>query len=652
VPKSTSIARDVKKWTENGGVPLMAPRLALLLSAGLAAAARAPLLQSSAVVPSAFSLWRQRSYSLGSSGVAVNVTAGGAFELELVVSSGVAVRVVVASSFTEAAIGAGRVHRLTDTESASWKGLAVDRSGSSSGVWTVYASSASYKLQRRYRWERARLQVEDTLMPTAAGGEVVGIEVNHTASITGAGATEAVLGGPMMPFDCQNTATVDNWGQLGHGNPSAYMSVGQVGVGLLARDDVFALHASTRQQALARYPRMPSALPSCPTTDPPSIVLADPTFAVAANATGGGYTMRWDAIFTDDQCDGYFCFINRAREAVGVTDMLLPGTGWMSLPPDWYPSQLTQANYTADWWQWPAASMDAFLQANSNAYPVAFVATTDRNMTCNPEQRQFCYGGCMLNELSPASDTYFERFASSIANAAAASPNGFNATRGTMMYFHPYIDTETDAASKYPDSLAVDQRGAQQVYRRCAAGTDRPLFVPTHTNSYGKMLNGYVPLAMDRYKLGGIYHDEFGGSSWAYTYNLWDNHSAVLDPVNKSILALPGNLKLLSREWELGMMNDIQKRGGVLFMNGQPATDAWRHARFSYNLVEDTNAHWARWTHLYTPLQFTRNGPSVFHDGDPKCEFSVIFLLLYSYRCPDLIWLDMVWSDLTWSELI
>lgn len=193
-----------------------------------------------------------------------------------------------------------------------------------------------------------------------------------------------------------------------------------------------------------------------------------------------------------------------------------------------------------------------------------------------------------------------------------------------MMYFHPYIDTETNASKKYPDSLAVDQNGVQQVYARCALGTDRPLFIPTDTNSYGKVLNGYVPLTMDKYKMGGIYHDEFGGSAWAYTYNIWDNHSAVLDPVSKAITRLPGNLKLLSREWELGMMDDIKRRGGVLFMNGHPATDAWRHARFSVNLVENTNAHWARWTHLYTPMQFTRNGATVFPDGDPKYNKSCV----------------------------
>ena len=281
-------------------------------------------------VPTEFSRWRTQQYSLGA---AMNVTAGGAFTLEVA-----GARVVVASSFTEAAAGGAHVRHLGDTLGGSWPGVSVDRSLSDDNVWVVRASCATYSLKRTYRWERARLEVHDTLTPVVAGSDsVVGIEVNHTASMVGGGqAAGAVLGGGLMPFDCANLPTLHNWGQLGHGNPSVYMDAGPVGVGLLARDDVFALHASTRQRALARYPRMPSALPSCPTTDPPSIELADPTFAMAANTTAdGSYTMRWDAIFTGAECQGYYCFINRAREAVGATEMPLNGTGWMSLPPDW-----------------------------------------------------------------------------------------------------------------------------------------------------------------------------------------------------------------------------------------------------------------------------------------------------------------------------
>jgi hypothetical protein len=231
--------------------------------------------------------------------------------------------------------------------------------------------------------------------------------------------------------------------------------------------------------------------------------------------------------------------INRAREAVGATDVTLPGTGWMSLPPDWYPVQLTQANYSADWKGWPAATMDSFLQSNSIKFPIAFVAMTERYQTCEPKELEYCYGGCMLHELPDASDRYFKAFSDRIAAAAMASPDGWNATPGTMIYFHPYLDTELGAAQKYPDSMATDASGVQQVYSRCTAGTDRPLFIPTERNSYGKMLNGYVPLVMDKYRMGGVYHDEFGGSSWGYTYSQWDNHSAVIHPVTKAVQALP-----------------------------------------------------------------------------------------------------------------
>ena len=88
---------------------------------------------------------------------------------------------------------------------------------------------------------------------------------------------------------------------------------------------------------------------------------------------------------------------------------------------DRYPIQLTQANYTAEWQQWSAPAMDAFLQSNSNEFPIAFVATTDRNETCVPGQLEFCYGGCMLHELPAASDKYFRDFAGRIVRPARLS---------------------------------------------------------------------------------------------------------------------------------------------------------------------------------------------------------------------------------------
>ena len=235
------------------------------------------------VVPTPFSQWRQQGYSLRDA--TPNVTEGGAFELVIAIATAAHApwrnRVVVSSTFTEAAAAGGIVRSIGDA-AGGWKGLSVDRSQASAGVWVVRAAANTYSLQRTYRWSSARLEVSDALTPAAAhntantesglhgSSGVIGIELNHTAGVasgfTGddplveeATVEEAVLGGPLMPFDCTNLPTLANWGQLGHGNPSVYMSVREktmnatVGVGLLARDDVFALHAATRQRALERY---------------------------------------------------------------------------------------------------------------------------------------------------------------------------------------------------------------------------------------------------------------------------------------------------------------------------------------------------------------------------------------------------------------
>ena len=43
----------------------------------------------------------------------------------------------------------------------------------------------------------------------------------------------------------------------------------------------------------------------------------------------------------------------------------------------------------------------------------------------------------------------------------------------------------------------------------------------------------------------GLYHDEAGGTSTSYTYHLWDNVTAILDPTTKKIVATPGAIPLL-----------------------------------------------------------------------------------------------------------
>ena len=515
----------------------MAPLAAVLALAGGLGLAVAPSTASEpqrVVVPTPFSRWRRGRYSLDSTAgsiVTANVTQGGAFVLVRRQSPGASLRLVISSSFSEAADEGGVLRYLNDSAAtADWPGpVSVDRSAAGSGVWVVRAQARQYRLARTYRWHEARLEVSDRLVPTSGGG-VIGIEVRHTAQIDGqAAVVEAVVPGGAGPFDCGNPSTFAEWGQLGHGNPSVYMDLEgeaepgggpgpRLGVGLLARDTVFAVHAQTQQLALPRYPRMPHSLPPCAVTSPPSVTLADPHFAMRANDTDG-YEMRWDAFVTADAegCSGYFCMINRAREAVGSTLVQLPGNGLMgSFAPEWYPVTLLEANYTAQWWNWTDQEVGAFLAHNSLKYPIAFGSWLDRGSNCRPAVREMCFGACVLHEMPQDVDRYLRTL---VPKIRAAAPYSGGLDPKVTMYFHPYINTERGAIDMYPDSLVTSRDGAPQAYTNCTANggafgncslsaggcIDEPMLFPALRNSYGETLRGYVSLAMDKYDLDGIY---------------------------------------------------------------------------------------------------------------------------------------------------
>jgi hypothetical protein len=79
-------------------------------------------------------------------------------------------------------------------------------------------------------------------------------------------------------------------------------------------------------------------------------------------------------------------------------------------------------------------------------------------------------------------------------------------------------------------------------------------------------------MAVDKaFELGmhGVYHDEASVTATGYTYSLWDNHTAMLDPITKAVVGLPGAIALIRRFHKVKLMERIVgQHGGVLLMNG------------------------------------------------------------------------------------
>ena len=73
-------------------------------------------------------------------------------------------------------------------------------------------------------------------------------------------------------------------------------------------------------------------------------------------------------------------------------------------------------------------------------------------------------------------------------------------------------------------------------------------------------------------------HDEAGVTSSAYTYHLWDNHTALLSATTGAIQATPGSIALLRLKQKLQILETVLKHDGVLLMNGVPITRTFREA--------------------------------------------------------------------------
>ena len=126
----------------------------------------------------------------------------------------------------------------------------------------------------------------------------------------------------------------------------------------------------------------------------------------------------------------------------------------------------------------------------------------------------------------------------------------------------------------------------------------------------------------------GVYHDEFCGSSSAYTYSVWDGVSGVLDPKTKAVKRRIGNLCLMTQHHEMQMAMVVREAGGAMTFNGAPTTRTWRQfaqrggaagapGGALLHEVENTEESRMMHLHLHTPIGLLRYG-GAHNDLNPR----------------------------------
>jgi hypothetical protein len=489
--------------------------------------------------------------------------------------------------------------------------------------WTVTAQGRFYAIERTIRALTNRILINETIKTHNATSEqpAVGIETKHAAFFTGAAAiTDATVPGSLYPFRCNNI-NVDGrakpYTQRGSfGNPIIHAASADGGVGILPLDDVFELHAYANQSALSRYPRMPKTS-SCAVSSPPSISLHDPYLALPSNDFS--YTQEWVVYLLPANCSDYWCLINEVRKDMGVDQMTMVGTGFLSF---YQPARkepfLVKAGYSGDWDSLSNDEFEGMMTHQGIHFVHAATPLSGRSTVCRKGALN-CHGSCFVNELPESEVEYLTL----LINKTKQLPT----TRPVLLYVDTLLSGETNASEKYADSQIIDVDKTHVHYVTCEEGADYPMFYPTMTNSYGEQMRQYfaetIAMGFD-----GIYHDEFCASAVAYTFSEYDNHSAMLDPVTKAAAKPMGSICLLTQEHEILLMKMIKANNGSMVFNSQPTTRTVREYGMqgqqaggqggaNLHFLEDSEETRVQFSHLFTPLTLNRFGAQI-HDLDPK----------------------------------
>ena len=230
-------------------------------------------------------------------------------------------------------------------------------------------------------------------------------------------------------------------------------------------------------------------------------------------------------------------------------------------------------------------------------------------LTCSVRHPETGKSGSWFTEYywgkpSPAFNQYAKQIDQAVAKLRRAVPQ--------VKIIHKYhsLLNVLDDLENFPDSIVHGPDGKLVHY-----GGYRDMTYPTLTNSYGKGMSNMIEVIMDKHKVDGLYWDEFSGAGSGdsiiipyATFNQSDNHTAIIDPKTKQIIATAAMINLLSDPWTKNALKRLEADNAVLMANGPPCMPDYNAIKFP-RMVEAQD-HPARTleTNLYSPLCYTSGG--------------------------------------------
>lgn len=425
-------------------------------------------------------------------------------------------------------------------ETAEPAALASERASASltTGVpaearWTT----ASLRVTRRVTRCDDHLQVTDLL--ENPGSELLGVILKHR------------LRGPRKPDEVRlagHLAVGEASVTANAAQPSVFARWDKSGVGLVAEDDVFRLHA--RQFA-----------------GPDGVGLSDDRLGIPPGKT---ITLQW-SVYPAAEAD-YWDFINGVRRNWGV-NFTIPGPFTFTMrfrgerPASWYG-------------QW-ARDRDLKIVAGG-------IATF-------PDGRYAHGTGILFAPQWVACERDW------IQKMLSAAPE-----MKALCYCHAQISSEPDGETKYADCKLIDASGHHLGY---PYRYRLPLYLPTRENSYGKALWGYVHTCLDKIGASGLYWDEMSHSLVEYAHDApWDGCTVQIDPKTHTVRGKLSSVTLLMQPLQLEILAYLRQHNKFLLANTQATTRTMTRQRV-LRFVETGSYSAVLGTHLGCPLGLGNHHP-------------------------------------------
>jgi len=372
--------------------------------------------------------------------------------------------------------------------------------------------------------------VADTI--SNPGAELIGVIIEHRASSDAAPSSSRVAG--RETYGTQQ-------GAYNPANPSAYGQWPEMGLGLVAEDDIMRIHNRSFREA-------------------DEFGISDISLGLEG---GASVTEEW-SIYPTPGGD-YWDFVNAVRRNWG-SNFTIPG-------PFTFNSGIP---YDAD-----ATTLGKWMR--------------DRSLQI------ICGGIAQYSDLKYAHGTgilFAPEWVAREKHWVQAMQQGAPEV-WQVCYFHSFCGTEPDGETKYADSRMINTAGEHIGY---PYRYRLPLYVPTSENSYGKALWGYVDTILDEIGAAGVYWDEMSHSVlWFAEDMAWDGCSVTMNRSTHEVIGKTTSVPLISQPLRLAIARHVRERGKFLMGNSQPATRTMHDEKIvrfvetgSYSAVDNT--------HLECPL--------------------------------------------------